>query len=175
MATLRVDTLDFHFHPAIDAQKYDETQHYLNVVRLRGKRAVDVVAVEMGQNPQRAWLLEAKDYRALHGQPKDFTPSEMATDVFRKVTDTQEGLQDAAANAADHGEKSHAARAISVGNIQIVFHLEPYAGAATKLFPRDPTAGVLQKLRQLLRDADPKPMVLSTANTRKADVPWTVS
>jgi|SRR5579871_2131602 len=174
MATLRVDTLDFHFQPQIDAWQYDESQHYRTVWQA-GHRAADVVATEMGANPQLAWLIEAKDYRVLHGPPKDFTPSEMASDVFRKVRDTLDGLADAAANAIDPAEMLHASRATAAATRQIVFHLEPYQGPATKLFPRDPSAGVLQKLKQLFGAVMPPPMVLNIATTRRANVPWTVS
>jgi hypothetical protein len=175
MATLRIDTLDFHFQPEIDARKYDHSRHYIEVVRQKGKRAVDVVAVEMGSNPQRSWNIEVKDYRVIQGQPKDFAPSEIAEDVFRKVSDTREGLSDAAANAADAQEKSHASRSLSAQRCQIVFHLEPYAGPASRLFPRDPTAGVYQKLKQLFGPTDPPLLVLKIETTRRASVPWTTS
>jgi hypothetical protein len=174
MATLRVDTLDFHFQTKIDAWKYDASQHYQTVWQ-NGHRAVDVVATEMGANPQLAWLIEAKDYRNLHGQPKDFTPSEIASDVFRKVNDTLDGLADAAANAVDPAEMLRASRATTAATRQIVFHLEPYQGPATKLFPRDPSANVLQKLKQSFGAVTPPPMVLNIATTRRANVPWTVS
>lgn len=171
MATLHVDTLDFHFETWIEAQKYDESVHY-DAFRQGGKRAVDVVAVETGANPQLAWLIEAKDYRDLRGQPKDFTPSEIASDVFRKVNDTLDGLADAAVSALDPAEMLHASRARAAATRQIVFHLEPYQGPASKLFPRDPSVGVLQKLTQLFGAVIP---VLNIATTRRANVPWTVS
>lgn len=175
MATLRIDTLSFHFRPNVDAVKYDESRHYIDVIRLAGKRAVDVVAVEQGHAPRKAWAIEVKDYRVINGPPKDFAPSEIANDVFRKVTDTREGLRDAAANAVDEGERSHAARVLSAPACRIVFHLEPYAGPASRLFPRDPTASVHQKLKQLFKPTAPRLLVLSIVTTRRADVPWTVS
>ena len=174
MATLHVDTLDFHFETWIEAQKYDESAHY-DAFRQGGKRAVDVVAVETGANLQLAWLIEAKDYRVIRGQPKDVLPSEIASDVFRKVSDTMDGLADAAANALDPAEMLHASRAMAAATLQIVFHLEPYQGPATKLFPRDPSANVLDKLKQLFGAVMPTPMVLNIATTRRANVPWTVS
>lgn len=137
MATLRIDTIDLHYQPVIDARKYDDWQHYARL-RNKGMRAVDVVAVDHGLKPLRAWVVEVKDYRVLRGQPKDSLPSEIAEDVWRKVEDTYTGLQDAASNAEDVEERSHAFRVLGAERRQIVFHLEPYAGPASKLFPRDP-------------------------------------
>jgi len=99
----------------------------------------------------------------------------MAEDFFRKVSDSRDGLEDAAANAVDLKERQFASRATSVPTMQLVLHLEPYAGPAAKLFPRDPTTGVLQKLKQLFGGLDSQPLVLNIANTRRADVPWAVS
>jgi hypothetical protein len=176
MATLRIDTLDFHFLPEIDARKYDETAHYKQVVRQTGKRAVDIVAVPMGANPQRVWIVEAKDYRVLRGRPKHSSYIEMAEDFVRKVSDSLDGLVDAAAKAADAGERQYAARATSAQTRQAVLHLEPYDGPATRLFQGDdPASRVLMKLKQMLSHLDSPPLVLNIASTRRANVPWTVS
>ena len=58
---------------------------------------------------------------------------------------------------------------------RVVLHLEPHEGPHTKLFPRNFSGGVLQKLKQLVKQIDPEPKVLNIANTRWAGVPWTVS
>jgi hypothetical protein len=174
MATLRVDTLYFHFDSNIEARKYDESRHYLEVVRVRGKRAVDVTAVRPGNNPSHAWLIEAKDYRQLRGLPKDSLPSEIADDVLRKVTETLEGLSDTVVNGEEEGERSHAARVLGAHARHVVFHLEPHVGRS-KISPGDPSANVAQKLKQLFRDQHLTPQVLSIRTTAKAGVPWTVS
>ena len=175
MATLCVDTINLHFDPSIEARKYDDFQHYRDVLRDRGMRAVDVVAIEAGANPQQSWKIEVKDYRVMSGQPKDFAPLQIAEDFFRKVNDTHSGLADAAANAANPDEKAHTARALCARSCQFVLHLEPYAGPATKLFPKDPTAGVIQKLKQIFGQMDPPLLVLKIENTRRVKVPWTAS
>lgn len=171
MATLRIDTIDFHFKPAIEARKYDEFEYYIGGLRTKGMRAVNVVAFKNGANPKQSWLIEVKDYRIIRGQPTDFAPAQIAVDFFRKVKDTQAGLVEVATNATNPEEKAHLTRALRARSFQIVFHLEPYAGPATKLFPKDPTAGVLQKLRQMFGPMDPPLLVLGIENTRKANVP----
>lgn len=173
--TLRIDTLDFSFRPEIDATKFDESEYYLEVWRKSGNKAVDITAVECGNYPQRAWIIEAKDYRRIRGEPKDCRPSEIAHDVFKKVEDTRTGLNGAKLEAKNLEEKSHAAFVLAARTCQIVFHLEPYKGPASKFFPRDPTASVYQKLRQLFGATDAPILVLNMRNTRSAGVPWAVS
>jgi hypothetical protein len=175
MATLRVDFLDFHFRPSIEATKYDQSAHYLTVLQQQGKKAVDVVAIEVGANPDPVWLVEAKDFRSIRGEPKESNTIGLPKSVLQKVDDTREGLKDAATNATDPTERQYAQRAVTTRNTKIVLHLEPYQGPATKLLPRNPAAGVLQKLKQLVKHIDPEPRVLNIANTRKAGVPWMVS
>lgn len=172
MATLHVDTRQFHFDPNVAAEKYDEWVHYQEFQRRnQGKRAVDVVAVEMGLHPHESWMIELKDYRNMQGEPKDFTPSEIVEDFRRKVVDTREGLADAAARAADDRERSHASCVLSALRCIAVLHLEPYTGHASRLFPRDPSANVRQKLKQLFGPKNP-PLVLNMQTTLKAGVPW---
>jgi hypothetical protein len=175
MATLRIDTIDFHFKPAIEARKYDEFEYYIGVLRTEGMRAVDIIAVDSGAKPQRSWTIEVKDYRVMRGQPRDFAPIQIAEDFFRKVKDTQAGLVEVAANATNPDERTHASLALLAGRSQVVFHLEPYAGPATKLFPKDPTAGVINKLNQMFGKMDPPLLVLSIKTSREVKVPWTAS
>lgn len=175
MATLRVDSLKFHFRPTIETSKYDASAHYLTVLRQQDKKAVDVVAIEVGANPDPVWLIEAKDFRNIRGEPKESNTTGLPKSVFEKVVDTRDGLRDAAINATDPTERRFAERAITTTNTRIVLHLEPYQGPATKLLPRNPAAGVLQKLKQLVKHIDPEPKVLNITTSRKAAVPWTVS
>jgi hypothetical protein len=175
MATLQVDSLSFHFQPSIAATKYDESAHYMTVLQQQGKKAVDVVAIEVGANPDPVWLIEAKDFRTIRGTPKESNTTGLPKSVLQKVDDTREGLRDAAINATDPDEREYAQRAITAAHTKIVLHVEPYQGPATKLLPRDPAAGVLQKLRQLVKHIDPQPQVLNIATTRRSAVPWNVS
>lgn len=147
----------------------------MTVLQQQGKKAVDVVAIEVGANPDPVWLIEAKDFRTIRGTPKESNTTGLPQSVLQKVDDTREGLRDAAINAIDPTERQYAQRASASQNTKIVLHLEPYQGPATKLLPRNPAAGVLQKLKQLVKHIDPDPRVLNIANTRKAGVPWTVS
>jgi hypothetical protein len=176
MATLRIDTLNFHFKPSIDPLKYDETDHYRNVISKRkGMRAVDCIALRQGLRPRSAWMIEAKDFRNLRGLPKDSNPSAMIRDLLKKVNDSRDGITHAAAHAEIEKERTHANRFLNAARCQIVLHLEPYAGPASKLFLRDPSAIVLQKLRQMLHSEERPPLVLNIANSARAGVPWTVS
>lgn len=177
MATLRVDSIDFHFQPNVDPLQYDSSTHYRTVFQKQGKKAVDVVVVEHGGYPRTSWLLEVKDYRVLRGQPRDFYPSEIAEDLCRKVTDTLDGLSDASVNAQDALERQHALRSASAPDRQIIFHFEPYIGNATRLFPKGVAASVLQRLKQnpLFGRAGLPLKMLKIDNTRSAGVPWTAS
>jgi hypothetical protein len=107
----------------------------------------------------------------LNGLPKDYTPSEIAKDFMEKAEGTTLGLRAAAVDAADASERDHAARMLTVQSPKLIFHLEPYAGIKTKLFP-DPAADVYQKLKQL---SGSTVLVLKISTTPRSGVPWTVS
>jgi hypothetical protein len=175
MATLLVDSLRFTFLPSIEAQKYDDSQHYRTVWQLQGRTAVDIVAMKMAAVPDRVWLIEAKDFRVVRGVPKPSNVQGLAQTIATNVADTLAGLEHAAANAIDPDEKEYATRATSAGQTRIVLHLEPHSGPHTKLFPANFSSGVLQKLKQLVKGIDPNPLVLNIANTTMARVPWAVS
>ncbi len=176
MPALLVDNLRFEFQSTHVAEKYDEWDHYKSVWNAAGgRKAVDVVAFRLQSLPPVAWLVEAKDYRTISQPPEPSNLRGLAETVASKVRDTLAGLGDAAANATIAQERDHAQRAIAAGRVRVVLHLEPHAGHHSKLFPDRFQAGVLQKLKQLLRGVDPTPLVLDLASTRRAGVPWTVS
>jgi hypothetical protein len=176
MPTLRVDGFVFLFEPTIAAQRYDKWRHYITAWNAAGgRKAVDVVAVEVSGFRIITWLIEAKDFRIITNPPKPSNIGGLAQSVADKARDTLSGLADAAVNAASPSEKSHAAQAIVATSVRIVLHLEPHVGAHTALFPAGFPASVLQRLRQLVRAIDPDPLVLSIANTAAAGVPWTVT
>ena len=177
MPTLQVDTLTFTFTPAVAAQLYDKWQHYTAVWNAPpgGRKAVDVVAVEGAAPPTIAWLIEAKDFRIITNPPKPSNIGGLAQFMADKVTDTRSGLADAANNAANLSERSHAVNAVAAASVRIVLHLEPHVGAHTALFPKNFTASVYQSLKQLVQAIDPNSVVLNIANTAAAGVPWTVA
>ena len=77
---------------------------------------------------------------------------------------------------ADGPEKEHAALAIRAARTRVILHLEPYVGRETKLFTVQPNpANVQQKLKQLVQELDPHPLVLSIATSARAGVPWSVT
>lgn len=177
MPALQVDTLLFTFTPAIAAQMYDTWQHYTVVWNAPpgGRKAVDVVAVEGAVPPITTWLIEAKDFRVITNPPKPSNIGGLAQFVADKVSDTQQGLADAAINAAVPAEKNHAVNAVAAQTVRIVLHLEPHVGPHTALFPAGFAASVLQNLKQLVKATDPNPLVLNIANTAAAGVPWAVA
>jgi len=177
MKSLTVDTLNFVFAATIvDAQNYDKWNHYLTVWNAAspGQKSVDVVAVDAGKPPTTCWMIEAKDFRVITRPPKPCHISGLAQIVFEKVQDSIAGLTNAAAHATAPTEKSLAHLAMLATARRVVLHLEPHTGPHSKLFPANFSASVLQKLRQLVRSIDPKPLVLNIADTPSAGVPWTV-
>ena len=174
MSTIHVDSLDFTFHPSMYASKYDESSHYLRVCQRQGLKAVDIVAMKMAANPDTVWLIEAKDFRVIRGDPKPSNIHGLAKATHIKVIDTLAGLSDAASDATDAEERLYAERATAGRRKRIVLHLEPHDGTHSKLFPRNFSGGVLQQLKQLVRSIDPNPLVLSISKTPRSRVPWTV-
>jgi hypothetical protein len=176
MPTLHVDTFQFTFAPTVAAWRYDTWQHYIAVWNAGGgQKAVDVVAVESPADPVTTWLIEAKDFRIITHPPKPSNIAGLAQTVADKATHTLAGLADAAADAAVASEKNHATSALAAPSKRVVLHLEPHTGPHTALFPIGFAAGVLQQLRQLVKTIDPNPLVLNIANTRSAEVPWSVA
>jgi hypothetical protein len=178
MVSLQVDTLNFAFTATVaDAQIYDRWVHYLTVWNAPPgrKKAVDVVAVEVGTPPGACWMIEGKDFRVITNPPKPSNIGGLAQFVADKVQDSIAGLIDAAANATTPAEKSLATLAVSATTRRVVLHLEPHVGAHSALFPTGFQASVFQKLKQLVRGIDRNPLVLNIADTPSADVPWTVT
>lgn len=173
MPTLLVDGLQFDFQSSMAAEKYDQWQHYLKVWQNSngGKKAVDVVATRIQAIPVTVWLIEAKDFRVMRGPSNIYG---LAQDVAEKLADSLLGLEDAAKRAEIPAEKEHAKRAIAAQQRRIVLHLEPHVGPHSALFPSGFGAGVLQKLKQLVRSVDSNPSVASIAKPASG-APWTVS
>ncbi len=174
MPTLLVDNLRFVFVTNWAAQKYDEWTYYRQALSARPLKAVDVVAMKIQQAPGIVWLVEAKDFRVVTEPPEPSNLKGLADTVAAKVRDTLAGLNEAALYAVGE-ERVHAARAVGAQQNRVVLHLEPYVGVTSKLFPQKFEAGVLQKLKQAVRNVDKNPLVLKIANTPTAGLPWSVT
>jgi len=126
MVTLPVDTLTFAFTTTIaDAQIYDKWVHYTTVWNAPpgGKKAVDVVAVEMGTPPSTCWMIEGKDFRVITNPPKPSNIGGLAQFVADKVQDSIPGLNDAANNAVTPTEMALAKLAGAATTTRVVLHL----------------------------------------------------
>lgn len=174
MPTLQVESLVFTFASTVREEPYDQWRHYRHNLAGKGQKAVDVVAVEQPESPTITWLIEAKDYRIINRRPKQANLSDLPETVAKKIFDTMAGLADASANAEVVREKSHAIIAIASPSRRVVLYLEPHVGPHTALFPLGFSAGVLQKLKQLVRSVDANPLVLNLGNTGEVNVPCTV-
>jgi len=172
--TLQVESLVFTFASTVRAELYDKWQHYAFNGAGNGQKAVDVVAVEVPAAPTITWLIEAKDYRIINRQPQPANLADLPETVAKKIFDTIAGLADASANAQIVSEKEHATLAMAAPVRRVVLYLEPHVGPHTALFPLGFAAGVLQKLKQLVRSVDTNPLVLNLGNTCDAAVPWSV-
>ena len=174
---MRVENLEFTFDSTSAPLRYDESRHYQEVFKdaSGGHKGVDIVAVDGAPALATAWLIEAKDFRVISNPPKRANVADLPLTVTGKVNDTLAGLADAAVNAADVSERSHAIAALAAPIKRVVLHLEPHTGSHTALFPVGFAASVLQRLRPHVLAIDANPLVLNIANTPSAGVPWTVA
>lgn len=179
MPTIQEGSLSFSFPSNFAAIGYDRSHHYRDVRQKLDESAVDIVAFRHRNRPPDLWLIEVKDFRDLRGEPGAKNDRERLSEkTVRKAADTLVGLRDAAVNAKRPNEREFAATAVKRTRNRVVLHFEPFKGAK-KLFSEQPSQlNILQKMIQLLRshpELDPKPLVVSMANTKQARVPWTVA
>lgn len=177
MATLVVDNLAFSFHGNHLATKYDDWLHYRRFGPAAGMKAVDAVAIRQTTIPPYCWLVEAKDFRAIRGEPGDKNLIALPAMVASKALDSWTGLEAAAcSDKAEASEREFAQLARRARRVRVVLHMEPYVGTTTTLFPLNPSpASIQQKLKQLVGKLDSNPLVLTIETTAKAGVPWTVT
>ena len=176
MPSIWVESLRFDIHSNFDGHKYDDWVHYRSVLEPQGSyKAVDLVVARFQMSPPEVWLVEAKDYRVINNPPERSNLEELPETMAKKVGDTLRGLADASQSAEQENEKALAIRAMSARSRKVVLHLEPHVGQHSTLFPKNFSANVLQKLKQLVREIDPNPLVLDIARTPRARVPWGVS
>jgi hypothetical protein len=173
MRQINVDGLLFSFHDQWVLGKYDEWSFYRNRWSRMWNdiKAVDVVAVD----PDRTgWLIEVKDYTKMdHDQDERPAATDLGHAVAHKVFDTLAAMLPASVNATGDDEKKVASSMIRVKSLRVVLHLEQPA-TRTRLRPRaiDP-ANIRQKLKQLLKPIDPRPVVVDMQEMGRLD--WTVS
>ena len=138
-----------------------------------GHKVVDIVA----HDTRRAWLIEVKDYRVITQPPKHANLGNLATTMDRKVRETLAALGHYAAVGADAALVAHAKTTLGKPKTRVVLHLEPHpkGGPDSALFPKRFSASILQKLKQLVKGIDPRPLVLEIASTPSAGVPWSVT
>jgi len=176
MSQIQEQRITFTFLPQVSAEHYEHWQHYQTVTqRVQGTKCVDISVIETTATPETLYLLEVKDFRKIDFPPKPCNLTGLAQTVVAKAQDTITGLSDAATNASNPSEQSFARIATSVKQKRIVLHLEPHTGALIALFPTNFAVGVYQKLKQLARHIDPKPLVLDCSTTKSNIVPWTAT
>ncbi len=178
MHIIPVENLSFAFEAGLSADKYDEWTHYSHVWNKppASQKAVDVIAVQTAAVPKIAWMIEAKDCRVVDPKfpPRPSNLAGLPITMAEKAAHTLAGLADAAVRGTVPSEKELAQKVMASGSKRIVLHLEPHTGPHSALFPAGFAAGVLQKLRQLVKSVDANPLVLNRANTPAAGVPWVV-
>lgn len=158
MTILREKNLTFTFPDTLTAMKLDSWPRFRAWSDAApNRKGVDILAYDR----RTAWFLEVKDFRLQDRSPKAKNSSRLPATVDAKVRCSIDGLN-AIGNAPAAARK------------RVVLHLEPPPHGSS-LFPSElQTTNILQKLRQLVRDIDPQPLVLRISTTPKARVPWTV-
>lgn len=172
-----VNNLVFTFNTGTNGEPYDKWDHFIYVWQNEPPthKAVDIVAVEEKTDDNVTWIIEAKDFRVINSPPNKSNNAELPDTANQKVRDTLSGLTDASARATNPNERRFAAKALTSPVSRVVLHLEPYAGGPySSLFPMNFPSIVLQKLKQLVQDIDPNPLVLRISKTAAAGVPWSV-
>lgn len=175
MTTLTVEQLYFAFAGHVEPFQYEQSARTVPEWPA-GTKVMDVVVNEPSGAPAHVWMIEAKDYRVITQPPKPANLGSLAETVNAKVRATMAGLAQVAWAKTGSAANRHAGEALGAGGVRVVLHLEPHppTGTRTALFPINFPVNVLLKLRQLLRDVDLNPRVLSVANTHTSGVPWTV-
>lgn len=167
MHTIDEGDLKFTFPDNVLASKFDQWSFYRNQFQsvCDGSKAVDLIALEPNSC---LWTIEAKDYRQ-HRRTKTI---DIADEIAIKNRDSLAAIFAAKANANDEKEKQLAWNAAQCPRIRVVLHLEQ-PRKHSKLFPRaiDP-AKVKQRLKQLIKAIDPRPLVLEMGHLQ--GVPWSV-
>lgn len=169
MTTLVDGRIQHAFPASWTASKYDDwpyvRDHVVNAFVGKNK-CVDFVAFDPAT--QTFWLVEAKDFRH-HEREKDLP---LAEELALKVRGSVIGLVGAARHHAPHAHQAMAQTFLDAARVRVVFHLEQPAKPSTMLPRSYALAGLLQKLKQMVRIIDPHPMVVESSS--KVQPPWTI-
>ena len=133
---------------------------------IAGTKGVDFLAIEPESS---CWYIEVKDYRRTRVSNFTF----LADEVALKVRDTLACLVAAQVNASDAGEKQVATDAVRSSRHRIVLHLEQPTMRRSFHSTKKRRANVLQRLKQLVKSIDPRPLVVDMTTPNK--VGWTVT
>lgn len=141
-----------------------------------GTPVVDLVASQTAEHSAQSWFVEVKDFRVIDHPPADANLQGLPTTIERKLRSTLRGLR-AVSSSPAHPLASHAATAVASATKRVVLHAEPHPrrGPHSRLFPLHFPISLHSKLRRLLADIDPNPLILTIATTPTANVPWTVT
>lgn len=174
MNPIAVEQFVFTFPATVRAEAY-ETKGATVAGWPKDCKVVDFVCIDPGLAAECAWLVEAKDFRVLKDPPKPANLVNLPETMASKVRDSLRGMQ-AIASLPEHRLAGHAAAASAAPRKRVVLHLEPHSAAGDRagLFPVGFSTLVHQKLKYLVQDIDPEPLVLDIARTPTAKVPWTV-
>ena len=134
--------------------------------KVAGTKGVDILAIAPDSI---CWQIEIKDYRLTRESSFAF----LADEVALKVRDTLACLVAARINANDAGEKQLADAGLRCNGLRVVLHLEQPIPKSPLESLASRRANVLQRLRQLVKAIDPRPLVL--AMNEMDGVVWTVT
>lgn len=131
-----------------------------------GTKGVDILATAPGGV---SWFIEVKDYRQTRESRFEF----LADEVALKVRDTLACLVVAQIRANVGTENELAKASLRCKELRVVLHLEQPDPRSPLESKRSRRASVLQRLKQLVKAVDPRPLVLDRSDTQ--DVEWTVT
>lgn len=191
MPTISEGQLKFEFPDEWRATKFDEWSFYRNRFikvadaclncskcesaircavcdssKVAGTKAIDILAIDPDSN---CWQIEVKDYR----QTRETSFVFLADEVTLKVRDTLACLMAAGINSNDVEEIQLAKAAQRCNRMRIVLHLQQPVPKSRLVSSATRRANVLQRLKQLAKAIDPRPLVLDM--NEKNGVGWTVT
>lgn len=191
MPTIEEAQLSFDFPSGWQAVKFDEWSFYRNQFmklagaclncstceagiecancgnkNVAGTKGIDILAID---DDAVCWQIEIKDYRRTRFSNFAF----LADEVALKVRDTLACLVAAKINANEAAEKQAARAALACKRVRVVLHLEqpPPKSPLESLESRK--ANVLQRLKQLVKSIDPRPLVVDRNDA--GTVGWSVT
>jgi hypothetical protein len=134
--------------------------------RVAGTKGVDILAIAPGLT---CWQIEIKDYRQT--RVSDFTF--LADEVALKVRDTLSALVAASRNAGVSDERDAATQALACPRFRVVLHLEQPKPNSIEQSNATRRSHVLQRLKQLVKAIDPRPLVVDKQDVNS--LAWTVT